>query len=69
MKYWCPNCKIKFSTTDEKGQAKCPECNYQRKDSFNLLSDGRLECVECGTTFPNNIQMEKISCINNKCKN
>ena len=62
-KFYCPRCKISFSTVDEKGKAKCPICKYVRNDNFNQLSANTFKCLTCDAVFTKNPGQE-IACQN-----
>lgn len=65
--FWCPKCKITFSSVDKNGVAVCPICNYQRNDGLNLLDDNRFQCTQCRAKFPNLSKIKRPACING-CK-
>jgi DNA-directed RNA polymerase subunit RPC12/RpoP len=62
-KFYCPKCKISFSTMNENGKAKCPICKHTREDNFNQLSANAFKCLTCKAVFTKNPEQE-ITCQN-----
>lgn len=65
--FWCPQCKMTFSSAGKNGIAVCLRCGYKRGDGLNLLNDGRFQCIMCGSNFPDLSKTKQPTCING-CK-
>jgi len=62
-KFYCPACRISFSTVSGEGKAKCPICKRVREDNFNQLSANAFKCLACNAIFTKNPEQE-IACHN-----